>query len=110
MYMYMYTYMHIRGAEVLRPGPGIYMYTHTHTHTHILFCCSPIFKITFFNLFFNLMILSGFSPVKANWWITFGMGADTKKQNNKKSQGGLTFLGWGLTKILKRQCPIIQYI
>jgi hypothetical protein len=39
------------------------------------------------------MILSGFSPVKANWWITFGMGADTKKQNNKKSQGGLTFLG-----------------
>jgi hypothetical protein len=34
------------------------------------------------------MILSGFSPVKANWWITFGMGADTKKKDNKKSQGG----------------------
>ncbi len=29
------------------------------------------------------MILSGFSPVKANWWITFGMGADTKKKITK---------------------------
>jgi hypothetical protein len=37
------------------------------------------------------MILSGFSPVKANWWITFGMGADTKKKDNKKSQGGGIF-------------------